>query len=146
MKKILFFIACCASTYTGTKARPTNIKRLKLRVGDTKEVKGYTRITADPEEKVHIYHIDNNTIALTGNESGPVDLVFFEDNGEVTRKSLYVKPEREEPDVQVSFGWGGYPCPFYYSSDPFYDPLYGWWGSSWHRGFYPRHYQRHCRR
>jgi len=153
-KKFIFFIIALLSTYTcsDTKSKLTNVKRLKLRVGDTKEVKGYSKITADPEDAVHIYNVDKNTIAITGKELGVVDLDFYDEEGEKTiSKSLYIKDLKPEPDVNVSFGFdvGGYPYPAYYSSGPFY-PLHDWWrtnrywggGWGWHGG---HHHRRRCR-
>lgn len=154
-KKFIFFIIALLSTYTcsDTKSKLTNVKRLKLRIGDTKEVRGYSKVTADPEDAVHIYNVDKNTIAITGQKLGAVDLDFYDEEGEkTTSKSLYIKDLKPEPDVNISFGFGvgGCPYPAYCSSDHFYDPLHGWrginpyWGEGWGwHGDY--HHRKRCR-
>lgn len=133
---LIFGLISCVSLEARSKS--SSLRRLKLRVGDTKTLRGYDAITADPKNMIHITVNRDDEHELTGMKEGMVVLKFYQDGEEIAEKAIQVRAEREEPDVNVSFGFGfgAYPRRYYYSSDPFYDPLYGWgaphWGY-WHR-------------
>ena len=140
MKKtslLFLLLTLCFSHSLEAKRRGTSISRLQLRVGEAKKVGGYNNITASPSKKVHISKYSEDTYEITGMEEGMVILKFYQDGDEAHEKAVHVRPARQDSDANISFGFGvGYPG-YYYSSDPLYDPLYGWWG-------YPRHgYYRH---
>lgn len=110
---------------SGRKA--SSLSGLKLRVGQSKEIRGYDKITADPANAVHIARTSRGH-EITGRVEGIVVLKFYIDGDEVAEKAVDVRARAEEPDVSVGFGFGvGHPG--YWYDDPWYP--YGWHG--WHR-------------
>lgn len=145
MKKIyLLLLTLCV--LTGTVQGKSNLRRLKsIRVGGHKTVRGYDKITVDPDSKgeVHITEIDDNKHEITGTDDGIVILNFHDDDGNVEEKVIDIKDRRPEPRANVSFGFGFggyYPRRYYYyGSDPFYTP-WGGWGPYWNRPYYNNFY------
>lgn len=118
-----------------------SVNRLKLRVGETDKIGGYDKITAQSSGgKVHIAKNSDDSHSITGMDDGMVILKFYDEDGEeVLEKAIDVRERRPErynnAGIAIGIGYPGY----YYSSDPWYDPLYGWgpYRHSYHRGYYP---------
>lgn len=116
--------------------RASSLSGLKLRVGKSKELRGYDDIKADPASAVHI------TKTLKGHEITPrkeefVVLKFYIDGDQVAEKGIDIRPRAEDPDVSVGFGFG-FGHPGYWYDDPWYNPWYGW-RRGWGHG-HPRHH------
>lgn len=139
---ILFTITSCLSLVARA---GRSVKRLRsIRVGDTTDVGEYKNVTSKSlGGKVHIIKNSDGTHSISGTDEGMVTLYFYDDDDEIVlEKAIDVRPRRQEssPSVGFSIGVGGYPRGYWISSDPPYDPFYGWnypyWRYPRRRGYY----------
>jgi hypothetical protein len=133
MKKyILLFLTLFGALHLearSEKRRASSVNSLKLRVGQSKEIRGYHEITADPASAVHIARTSRGH-EITPRKEEFVVLKFYIDGEEVAEKAVDIRPRAEEPDVSVGFGFSvGHPG--YWYDDPWYP--FGWHG--WHRPY-----------
>jgi hypothetical protein len=142
--RTLFILFALSSAVTLVARKGRSVSRLKLRVGETDKVRGYDKITSQSDSgKVFIRKNSDKNHSITGMKAGMVILTFEEEGEKPLKQPVDVRERRLERfnnvGVSIGFGYPGY----YYSSDPFYDPLNGWGPYSYGYRRYGRRYYPH---
>jgi len=108
-------------------------------VGNSKTIRRCTDLILHRKSTADIYiaRESDDKFEVTAMEPGVAILVCTKKDGSTEKKAVNIKKASSQPRANVSFGFGfGYPG-YYYSSDPFYDPYWGWgWRRGWGRPYY----------